>query len=106
MAFSEYFDFSKIAEIQNSVWRPNLSKNSKSTQIIWVFIVLRMYNFGLQANWANRAARQAKSFALAPTFAMHNRKNTGKPDLQTDLQNRAYEFFQDDQNSLFWLGQG
>ena len=31
---------------------------------------------------------------------MHNRKNTGKPDLQTDLQNRAYEFFQDDQTAI------
>ena len=36
----------------------------------------------------------------SPTFAMHNRKNTGKPDLQTDLQNRAYEFFQDDQTAI------
>ena len=48
-----------------------------------------------------QSGQQGKQNLLhSPTFTMHNRKNTGKPDLQTDLQNRAYEFFQDDQTAI------
>ena len=28
-------------------WKPNLPKDNKNTRLIWVFIVLGIYNFGI-----------------------------------------------------------